>query len=83
MKKYAPIGLIVYARLEHTKKTILALKNNALAKESKLYIFSDAPKDGDENKVTQMRDYIKTINGFKSVFIIERDTNSRVKNSLL
>jgi hypothetical protein len=77
----APIGLSVYGRVEHTRKTIEALKRNTLAKESTLYIFSDAPKPGDEEKVARMREYIRTVDGFKEIHLIERTENSRVKNN--
>jgi hypothetical protein len=36
---YSPIALFVYTRLEHTKKTINALKENHLANKSDLIIF--------------------------------------------
>ncbi|MCU7951529.1 MAG: hypothetical protein KZQ74_14625 [gamma proteobacterium symbiont of Bathyaustriella thionipta] len=77
----APIGLTVYGRLEHTIKTIEALKNNNIACESKLYIFSDGPRKGDEDKVTKIREYLRTIDGFKEIKIIERTENSRIKNN--
>ena len=58
----APVGLVVYNRLEHTKKTIEALKKNTLASDTDLYIFSDAPsKEEDEKSVSELRDYLKTV----------------------
>lgn len=83
MSKLAPVGLTVYTRLDHTKRTIEALQKNTLAKESNLYIFSDAPKKGDEENVSEMRRYLKTIDGFKKVTIIERKNNSRINNNRL
>ncbi len=80
MKHLAPIGVSTYSRLNHLKQTITALQNNALAKQSKLYIFSDAPKPGDEKKVAKIREYIQIIDGFKDVIIVERKTNGRVAN---
>jgi tetratricopeptide (TPR) repeat protein len=77
----APIGLSTYSRLLHLKQTIEALKANTLAKESDLYIFSDAAKPGDEEKVNAVRKYIDTINGFKNIHVIKRTENSRVRNS--
>ena len=65
----------------HLEQTIDALKANTLAKESDLYIFSDAAKSGDEGKVDAVRKYIDTINGFKNVYVIKRTENSRVRNS--
>ena len=81
MRNLAPIGVSTYSRINHLKQTIEALQKNTLAKESNLYIFSDAPKAGDEEKIAKIRNYIHTIDGFKSVNIIERKTNSRVKNN--
>jgi hypothetical protein len=74
-KKYAPIHLIVYKRLEHTKKTVEALLKNDIAKHSILYISSDGPKKGDEKDVEKVREYIKTIKGFKEVIIYESPKN--------
>ena len=81
MHDLAPIGLSVYARLEHLQQTICALKNNYLAKKSMLYVFSDGPKVGDEDKVESVRAYLQTVTGFKDVVIIERDKNNRVFNN--
>lgn len=77
----APIGISTYNRINHLKKTIAALQKNTLAKESELYIFSDAPKSGDEEKVARVREYIHTVAGFKKVYIVERKTNGRVANN--
>jgi hypothetical protein len=76
----SPIAICTYSRIDHLRKTIDALKQNTLAEESDLYIFSDAPKAGDEEKVRKIRAYIRTVDGFKKVHIIERTDNGRVKN---
>ena len=81
MKNLAPIGISTYSRINHLKQTIEALKKNTLARESELYIFSDAAKPGDEDKILQVRKYIHTIEGFKSINIIERETNCYVTNT--
>lgn len=77
----APIGLSTYARLQHLRQTVDALKKNMLASQSELYVFSDAPKLGDEEKVAAVRSYLRTIEGFKRVHIIERESNGRVANN--
>ena len=82
MNQLAPIGIITYKRIKHLKRTVEALQNNYLAKESDIFFFSDAPKVGDENEVNLLRDYLKKIDGFKSVSIIYRNINSRKNNSL-
>lgn len=72
----APIILFVYNRPWHTLQTIEALQKNDLADQSDLIIYSDAPKnDQTLLQVQEVRDYIKTVVGFKSVKIIERDIN--------
>lgn len=81
MRNLAPIGVSTYIRLEHLKKTISALQKNTLAKDSRLFIFSDAAKPGDEEKVEIVREYLHIIKGFKEVIILERKENSRIKNN--
>lgn len=82
--KLAPIVLFVYNRLNHTKETLTALKNNELAKQSKLIIYSDGAKTSmDFDKVQEVRNYIKTVNGFDSVKIIERETNLGLAKSII
>jgi len=81
LPELAPIGVSTYSRLRHLKETIAALRNNTLATESELFIFSDAPKPGDEEMVSSVRDYIHTIDGFRDVQIVERKTNSRIENN--
>lgn len=80
----APICLFTYNRLESTQQTIEALKQNYLAKESVLIIFSDGAKN-EENKaqVQSVRDYLHTIDGFQSVEIIESPVNKGLANSII
>jgi hypothetical protein len=80
----APIVLFVYNRPWHTRQTIEALQKNDLANDSKLFIYSDAARN--ENaipKVNEAREYIKSIDGFSSVTIIERDKNWGLANSII
>ncbi|MFU2486565.1 hypothetical protein [Thauera sp. WH-1] len=80
----APIALFVYNRLAHTKQTIEALLRNELAEESDLTIFSDAPKNASaERSVQEVRKYIKSIEGFRSVSIIERNDNWGLAKSII
>lgn len=80
----APIILFVYDRPWHTEKTIEALQKNELADQSNLIIYSDAPKnDLAWLKVHEVRDYLKTIVGFKSVKIIERQENWGLAKSII
>ena len=76
MNNLAPIVLFTYKRLDHTKKTIEALKENLYAPESSLFIYSDAPKtERDAQSVQSVRDYLQTVDGFREVRIIMRKEN--------
>ena len=83
--KLAPIGMSVYTRIDHFRRSIEALLQNTLASESNLYIYSDAAsKKEDESLVAEIREYAHSISGFKSVSVIERETNyGGIKNSWL
>jgi sugar transferase len=76
MNNLAPIVLFTYNRLDHTKQTVEALRANLYAKESVLYIYSDAPKTEAAAEVVQVvRDYLHTIDGFREVHIVLREEN--------
>ena len=80
----APIVLFVYNRPWHTARTIEALQDNHLAKESELYVYSDASKcDSDEMEVREVRRIIRKIEGFKKISIIEREKNYGLANSII
>ena len=83
-KNLAPIVLFVYNRLNHTKRTIEALKNNFLAEKSELFIFSDGPKrKEDVIKVKEVRKYIHHLTGFKQVNVMERAENYGLAQSIV
>lgn len=79
----APITLFCYNRLDVLERTVEALKKNILANESELIIFSDGPKEGQEEKVQIVRNFIHTINGFKSIKIFENKKNKGLANSII
>ncbi len=82
--KLAPIVVFVYSRLWHTQQTIESLKRNNFASESELYIFSDAPKNEEVVlAVGEVRNYLKTIDGFKKITIIERERNLGLAKSII
>ncbi|NOQ81324.1 MAG: glycosyltransferase family 2 protein [Methylophaga sp.] len=80
----SPVALFVYNRPWHTEQAVKALQNNALAAETPLYIFSDA-SNGLKAKqaVDQVRKYIRTIDGFASVTIMEREKNYGLARSII
>lgn len=81
----APIVLFVYNRPEHTKRTINTLKQNELAQESELFIFSDGEKINkeDKKKVKKVRGIINNINGFKNIEILESERNKGLADSVI
>lgn len=80
----SPIALFVYNRPRHTQQTVDALLRNDLARESDLFVFSDAPKRPEaSDAVQQVRDYVKTIEGFRSVQTILRPRNFGLSKSII
>lgn len=81
-ERYAPIVLFVYKRLDHARIVIDALLRNQEAKDSMLFIYSDAPKnEQDAAAVRSVRDYIRSVSGFKNVVITERKYNYGIEKS--
>lgn len=81
---YAPIALFTYNRADHTRLAVESLLKNEEAKESDLFIFSDGSKTPEKQAgVDENREYIHTVDGFKSVTIIEREKNWGLANSLI
>lgn len=76
----APISVSVYTRHEHFRQCIESLAANSLAKHSKLYIFSDAPKSGDEDGVRLVREYAEKITGFREVILRFQTSNGYLRN---
>lgn len=84
MNSTAPIVLFVYNRPWHTQQTVEALQQNKLADQSDLFIFSDGPKRADAIVGVQtVRNYVKTVRGFKTVNIIERPANFGLAKSVV
>ncbi|MBR5060980.1 MAG: glycosyltransferase [Prevotella sp.] len=72
----APILLFVYNRPDHVKRGVESLLANDLAKDSELYIFSDAAKDLEaQPSVDEVRQFIHSIHGFKEIHYVERTEN--------
>lgn len=84
MQTYAPIALFTYNRADKTQRVVESLLQNAEAKFSDLFIFSDGPKTPEKKAgVEENRKYIHTISGFNSISIIEREKNWGLANSLI
>lgn len=84
MQTYAPIALFTYNRADHTRRAVESLLQNAEAKDSDLFIFSDGAKNEKAVKgVAENREYIHTVTRFKTVTIVEREKNWGLANSLI
>lgn len=84
MKEYAPVVIYTYNRLDHLRKTILALQANHLAIDTDLFVVSDGPKDENaKDSVKALREYIDSVEGFKTVHRIYRNENLGVFKSVL
>ncbi|MDI3258476.1 MAG: glycosyltransferase [Sinobacteraceae bacterium] len=82
--KLSPVALFVYRRPRHTRRTVEALLANHLAPQTDLYIFADGPRDPSMGQaVAEVRKYIRTIDGFRSVSVYEREENLGLANSVI
>ncbi len=83
----APIVVFVYNRAEHARGVIESLAKCPEAKESKLYIFSDGPKNEKAaEKVQEVREYIRSDavkNYFGEVEVVEAPKNKGLANSVI
>ena len=83
----APVVLFVYNRLDHTTRVIETLAQNVLAKETELFVFSDAAKsEKGLDKVNAVREYINRTdwrNGFKAVTVVQAEKNKGLAKSVI
>jgi hypothetical protein len=72
----APVALFAYRRPEHLTQTLNALRANQEARNTELYVFSDAAKEAAaEAGVTQVRRLLSRIDGFAAVHRVFRNGN--------
>ena len=82
--KLSPVLLFTYKRPDQTRQTVEALQRNHLADQSELYIFSDGPRtEADADKVQHVREYLKTIDGFKKTTLKLSDKNQGLAASII
>lgn len=80
----AQIVLFVHTRLHHTRCTIDALLNNIDVEKHDLIIYSDSyQSDAQREEVENVRSYLRTISGFRSVKIRHRKTNFGLSKSIV
>ena len=80
----APIALFAYNRPDHLTRVADALARSSEAPLSRLFVFSDAPKNAAaQAHVAAVRSSIRSITGFQSVEVIEQSTNRGVARSII
>ncbi|MCT8858005.1 glycosyltransferase [Shewanella xiamenensis] len=83
-KSLAPVVLFVYARADHTQRTLTALAANPEAIDTDLIIYADAARDDkDAVKVQSVRDVISNVKGFKSVTLHLREQNIGLARNII
>lgn len=81
---FAPVVLFVYNRINHTHKTVLSLSKNEHACDTDLIIFSDDARSKDNKEsVDEVRAYLNTISGFRSIHIYYRPYNFGLAKSII
>jgi hypothetical protein len=84
---YAPIALFTYKRLETTQKVLEALKSNAEAANSVLYIFADGPKASasaeEIQKIKAVQEYARNVEGFAEVHVVASPCNKGCAESVI
>lgn len=81
---WTPVVMFVYNRLNVTRRTIESLQRNEGAKETVLHIYSDGGKDSKTWKqVKRLRKYLATVEGFKEVYIVEREVNYYIERNVI
>lgn len=72
----APIALFVYRRPQHLVSVLAGLTWNAEARNTLLYVFSDAPSNASADEdVRKVREAVQKIRGFADVRIVHREHN--------
>jgi hypothetical protein len=68
----------------HTRQTVAALRGNALAPDSDLIVFSDAPRDAAAAAaVREVREFVGSVSGFNSVRVVSRPSNLGLAGSII
>lgn len=80
----APVALFTYNRLACLKLAVESLRRCELAGETELHIFSDAPRRAEDvEAVRAVREYLKRIEGFKVLRVVERPENYYIERNIM
>lgn len=80
----SPIIIFTYNRIEHLNTLIRSLKKNNLFADSKVFVFSDGPKNEiDKKKIENIRIFLKKNLQIHKSEIIERDVNLGLSRNVI
>lgn len=80
----APIVLFVFARPDHTRRTLDALAKNDMAEQSDVVVYSDAARNEHEKvRVDSVRKLTRATMGFRSITLVERETNYGLARNII
>ena len=78
-----PVALFAYKRPHHLRLVVDSLRANPEATGTELFIFCDAAaRPEDQPAVADVREYARSVGGFKRVTVIERETNYGLSRSI-
>jgi len=81
---FAPVALFCFNRTDHLKQSVTALQQNTLARNTDVIFFSDGPRNNSEiPTIQEIRSYLKTVQGFNSVTVVEQPKNKGLANSII
>lgn len=81
--RFAPVALFCHRRVDSLRRGIDALSSDPLAGSTDLLVHCDGARKGEEGAVREVREYVRSITGFRSVRIVERDRNLGLSGSIL
>lgn len=80
----SPVALFVYNRPIHTRRTLEALVANPEAKDTDLIVFSDGPRNAEDNAaIREVRACIAEVRGFRSITICKREKNVGLADAIV
>jgi len=78
-----PVELFAYRRPAHLRQVVDSLLANPEAEDTELFIFCDAAAQPEDRlAVADVREYAKSVVGFKRVTVVQRDTNYGLSRSI-
>ena len=83
---YAPIIIFAFNRLEPLKRCVASLAANSEAVETDMIVYVDGPrttKEGESEKVAAVKEYVKSVTGFKSLTYHFSSVNKKLGPSII